>query len=356
MKNLSAELATHIAGEVTTLATCWRLERTDGWVRGFTDHDLPLVIDGLTYVAATGFLPSAIKSGAGLSVDNLDVDGFLDDDALKAEDLAAGLFDGAKIDIFLVNWADLSQGRVLLRRGSLGEVKRADNRFSAEIRGIANRLQQIAGKLYSRLCRTDLGSAECKVVLAPLTDELAIGAVSSGDTFTVPTARPTGFYTFSVCTFLTGANAGAATEVLQHNGQSIQLFTPMPRPIVIGDQMRLVAGCDKTPETCHARFGNILNSAVSRTFRAPTRSSPIQSKADVHSGRPDRRSAQLARHTVASSGVAQRRRLRLHRLHARCRPAVRRRGHDPARLPGDMAPLSRRASHVSRLQGALRGD
>lgn len=259
MKTVSAALAAHLAGEVTTLATCWRLERTDGWVRGFTDHDQPLVIDGLTYVAATGFLPSAIKSGADLSVDNLDVDGFLDDDALKAEDLTAGLFDGARIDIFLVNWADLSQGRVLLRRGWLGEVKRADNRFSAEIRGIANRLQQVAGKLYSRLCRTDLGSAECKVVLGPLTDELAISAVSSGDTFTVPTARPTGFYTFGVCTFLTGANTGAATEVLQHNGQSVQLFTPMPRPIVVGDQVRLVAGCDKTPETCHARFGNILN-------------------------------------------------------------------------------------------------
>jgi IS5 family transposase len=142
MKNVSAELAAHLDGEVTTLATCWRLERADGWVRGFTDHDRDLVFDGQTYVAATGFLPSAIKSGADLSVDNLDVDGFLDDDALRAEDLTAGLFDGARIDIFLVNWADLSQGPLLLRRGWLGEVKRADNRFSAEIRGIANRLQQ----------------------------------------------------------------------------------------------------------------------------------------------------------------------------------------------------------------------
>jgi uncharacterized phage protein (TIGR02218 family) len=88
--------------------------------RGFTDHDRNLVIDGVTYVAATGFLPSAIKSGSDLSVDNLDVDGFLDDEALKAEDLTAGLFDGARIDIFLVNWADLSQGRVLLSRGWLG--------------------------------------------------------------------------------------------------------------------------------------------------------------------------------------------------------------------------------------------
>ena len=87
MKNVSAALALHLGDEVTTLATCWRLERTDGWVRGFTDHDRNLVIDGVTYVAATGFLPSAIKSGSDLSVDNLDVDGFLDDDALKAEDL-----------------------------------------------------------------------------------------------------------------------------------------------------------------------------------------------------------------------------------------------------------------------------
>ena len=93
MKSASPALAAHLAGEVTTLATCWRLERADGWVRGFTDHDRELVVDGLTYVASTGFLPSAIKTASDLSVDNLDVDGFLDDAALKAEDLIAGLFD-----------------------------------------------------------------------------------------------------------------------------------------------------------------------------------------------------------------------------------------------------------------------
>lgn len=259
MKTLSTALAAHIDGEVTTVATCWRLERADGWVRGFTDHDRDLVVDGLPYTASTGFLPSAIKSGADLSVDNLDVDGFLDDEALKASDLTAGAYDGARIDIFVVNWADLSQGRILLRRGWLGEVKRADQRFSAEVRGVANRLQQTQGKLYSRLCRTDLGSTECTVVLGPLTDDLTISAVSAGDAFVVPTARPSGFYAFGTCTFLTGANAGGSTEVLGHVGQAITLFTPMPRPIAVGDQVRLLAGCDKTPETCHARFANIVN-------------------------------------------------------------------------------------------------
>jgi hypothetical protein len=190
MKTISAALGQHLDGEVTTLATCWRLERADGWTRGFTDHDKDLEVDGLVYTAATGFLPSAIKSGSDLSVDNLGVEGFLDDDALRPEDLTAGLFDGARIEIFLVNWADLSQGRIILRKGWLGEVKRADSRFSAEILGLANKLQQTQGILYSRLCRVDLGSPECGVDLGPLTDEYAIETVTAGDGFTaLPSTR-----------------------------------------------------------------------------------------------------------------------------------------------------------------------
>lgn len=259
MKSASPALAAHLNGEVTTLATCWRLERADGWVRGFTDHDRELVIDGLTYVASTGFLPSAIKTASDLSVDNLDVDGFLDDAALRAEDLIAGLFDGARIEVFIVNWADLGQGRLLLRKGFLGEIKRADQRFSAEIRGLSNRLQQTAGKLYSRLCRVDLGSSECGVALGPRTDTYSVTQVIAADMVRIVTARATGFFTFGKATFTTGANAGAVNEVLLHDGQTIRLFVPMPRPIVVGDQIVLVAGCDKTPETCNAKFANILN-------------------------------------------------------------------------------------------------
>ena len=83
--------------------------------------------------------------------------------------------------------------------------------------------------------------------------------MTAGDAFVVPTARPSGFYASGTCTFLSGANAGGSTEVLGQVGQAITLFTPMPRPIAVGDQVRLVAGCDKTIETCHARFANIVN-------------------------------------------------------------------------------------------------
>jgi len=41
-KTLNHALAQHLAGEVTTLATCRKITRRDGVVLGFTDHVLDL--------------------------------------------------------------------------------------------------------------------------------------------------------------------------------------------------------------------------------------------------------------------------------------------------------------------------
>jgi hypothetical protein len=53
-KTVSAALAQHLAGEVTTLATCWQITRGDGVVLGFTDHVRDFEVDGITYRAASG--------------------------------------------------------------------------------------------------------------------------------------------------------------------------------------------------------------------------------------------------------------------------------------------------------------
>ena len=76
MKTISSNFETHLAGEVTTLATCWKLSLSNGTVFGFTDYDKDMVISGLTYKASSGFTPTAVSSTSSLSVDNLDVEGF----------------------------------------------------------------------------------------------------------------------------------------------------------------------------------------------------------------------------------------------------------------------------------------
>ena len=117
MKAASSALATHLAGEVTTLASCWRVTRKDGAEFFFTDHDRDLVVDGQVYQASTGYSRTAIANDASLSVDNLDVDGVFDAATITEEALRAGRFDHAEVRVFLVNWADLSMGALKMRRG-----------------------------------------------------------------------------------------------------------------------------------------------------------------------------------------------------------------------------------------------
>jgi hypothetical protein len=168
MKAVSAALATHLAGPVTTLATCWRITRTAGMVFRFTDHDRDLVVDGEVYEASAAYSRTAISNAAGMGVDNLDVEGVFDSAAVTEEELRAGLFDQAEVRIFLVNWADPSMGILRLRRGWFGEVVLTEQGvFRTEPTGLSQALQQRIGELYSPECRADLGDHRCRVPVWP---------------------------------------------------------------------------------------------------------------------------------------------------------------------------------------------
>ncbi len=150
---------------VTTLAQVWKLTRRDGVVAGFTDHDCDLVIGGVTYRAGTGLAASEATSRFDLSVDGGDIAGALDDDILTDADLAAGRYDAAQVETWLVDWSDTSL-RVLTARGTLGEVKREGTAFIAELRGLAALLSQESGRLYTARCGADLGDGKCRINLA----------------------------------------------------------------------------------------------------------------------------------------------------------------------------------------------
>jgi uncharacterized phage protein (TIGR02218 family) len=122
MKQISLQLQAHLASEVTTLATCWKLTCHDEVTLGFTDHDVDITFDDMLYQAQTGFTPSAIESSSSLRVDNLDVEGLLSAGSVTEADIMAGKYDFAEIEIFQLNYKDLTQGCLKLRRGWLGEV------------------------------------------------------------------------------------------------------------------------------------------------------------------------------------------------------------------------------------------
>src|ERR1700750_3001062 len=106
MRPIPFALQTKLDSGVTTLARCWKLARRDGVVMGFTDHDRDLVVGGVTFRAGTGFSSSEAVSRFDLSVDGAEISGALADDSLTDADLAAGRYDAALVETWLVDWSD----------------------------------------------------------------------------------------------------------------------------------------------------------------------------------------------------------------------------------------------------------
>jgi uncharacterized phage protein (TIGR02218 family) len=266
MKLLPPALQSHLDTGTTTLAWCWRLTRNDGTRLGFTDHDRALVFDGTVFEAATGFTASEIRDALGLSVDNLEVSSALKSDSLGEDDLAAGLYDDAAVEIWRVNWADTDQ-RVLMRAGSLGEVRRSGAAFAAEVRGLAHYLQQPKGRLYQSGCDADLGDARCGIDL----DDPAFrgtGTVLAASAARLITASglaafAAGWFTRGLVTFTSGVNAGRSQEVKRHTlagaTATIELWQPMALAVAPSDTFAVAAGCDKRFATCQAKFANAVN-------------------------------------------------------------------------------------------------
>lgn len=265
MKQVSTNLAGHLASEVTTLATCWKLKRRDNTILGFTDYDRDLIIDTVMYKASTGFSPGAIDSAGSLRVDNIEVEGMISSGSITEADILAGLYDFAEIEIFGVNYMDLSQGSIKLRRGWLGEVSLHKQQFIAEVRGLTQRLTQTTGEFYSASCRASLGDSRCKVSMGAHTVTGSVTTAPSSLQF-LDTSRSeaSDLFTFGTVRFTSGANNGLSMEVKEYlytsgSGGQIILALPMPYPILAGDSYSMTKGCDKTLATCFNRFNNVVN-------------------------------------------------------------------------------------------------
>ncbi len=134
MRSIPSALQTKLDSGVTTLAHCWKLTQRDGVVQGFTDHDCDLVLGGTTYRAGTGFTASEATSRFDLSVDGAEISGALDADALTEADLAAGRYDAADVETWLVDWktawsTPMAAAHRICREIRRERPRRADNIF-----------------------------------------------------------------------------------------------------------------------------------------------------------------------------------------------------------------------------------
>ncbi len=261
-------LLEHLRTGATTVCRCWAVTRPDGVRLGFTDHDLDLTFDGLTYRAGTGLSAKALMQTTGLSVDNTEAMGALSDGAIREADIAAGRYDGAEVVALAVNWTD-PEAREITFRGHIGELRRGGGAFHAELRGLTDTLNQPIGRVYQKPCGAVLGDAACGVDLdaAGYWLEAAVTAAEADQVFVLESlpAYPDRWFERGILRVLDGAAAGLSglvkTDAAPEEGapRELVLWQSLGAAVAPGDAVRVTAGCDKRAETCREKFGNMVN-------------------------------------------------------------------------------------------------
>jgi uncharacterized phage protein (TIGR02218 family) len=253
-------LGNALTDDLTMLAICWRVVRSDGIALGFTTHDRALTVDGLRYDSAPGLVPSAIVGTDDLEVDSMDVGGALTADAITSADLAAGRYDHAAVTVFLVDWRTPDTGRQLLARGVIGDVQAgldADGGFVASLRGPTAALAVTAVESSSPECRAELGDRRCGVALR---GRVTLAVVAAAETLRLTLATEDvvlANYVEGRLRVLDGPQAGCDRRIVACDSAALLIDEPIA--LTPGTRLRLWQGCDKRFATCVQRFDNAAN-------------------------------------------------------------------------------------------------
>jgi uncharacterized phage protein (TIGR02218 family) len=205
-------------------------------------------------------LPSAVSVSDGFDADNVDVRGALTGDAITAEDLKAGRWDGAAVAIFMTDWAAPGAELLHVARGTLGEVGLVGDGFTAELKGPTAALDAPVVEQTSPECRAALGDKRCRVDMGARVRLARVTAVLSEQVVGVDAAEPSvNAYGHGRLRWIGGRNSGLVSDVRASAGNEVTLREAPVFAPAAGDLVELSEGCDRRFETCVARFGNGVN-------------------------------------------------------------------------------------------------
>ncbi|SFZ85871.1 phage conserved hypothetical protein BR0599 [Devosia enhydra] len=266
MRVFADTFADHIASGATTLATCWRIARSDGVVLGFTDHDRPLAFEGTDFLPTSGLEGGEVARKLGAQIDTGEVAGVIASDAIAEADILLGRYDGARVETYRVNWR-APETRALMAVATIGEIVREDGAFRAELRSGQAALGRVSGRICQPLCDAELGDARCGVdVSAPaLRAELEVLAVL--DRYRLQVAGLSGFapgwFTLGRAQWTSGGRSGIVDRIISQSRQGeadvLGFAEPVGERVVAGDLLVVIAGCDRRFATCREKFANAVN-------------------------------------------------------------------------------------------------
>lgn len=255
---------------------------------GFTSNsrDITLSWHSMTFKSAVGINPSSVAHSLSEAT-QMEVTGIYQDTIFKRDDVIAGKWDYADIEVFSACWDNPSLGELVHFKGNLGEFKDYSIYFTAEGRGLLSRLSQDTTIVSSRSCRVNefrdatcghtastvtIDSVTYDIVYTNIAPNLAVSnnpmkiAVNksywTGQSPAKP-LPPNGFFINGVIECTTGKNAGVRREILLNQASAgtvinFKFKRPFPYNYLSTDRFTITAGCNRTVEDCR-KYGNIIN-------------------------------------------------------------------------------------------------
>lgn len=246
------------AHELEALASFWRIHRRDGVTLGFTTHDRDLWLDGVCHRAAPGMVPSTIRRTAGLDDDGVDVEGVLAHDAIATDDLADGRFDGASVEIGVLDWEN--GDHAVLYRGTIGMVSEDGAGFTAALRSAKSALDADPLPRTSPTCRAAFCGPGCTLPATRFIHEVMTSSIDWANNSLRFTGGPAAdIMRDGWLRWLDGPQAGLTMQVVSVTDVDVRLDVPLDPALTIGTRALLREGCDHTIASCADRYGNAAN-------------------------------------------------------------------------------------------------
>ena len=212
MSTITAARLAYKASNATTDAQCVRIERVDGVILRLTDATENLVMSkyidrsgveqslpsDVTYVS-TAYTATSTASGQNFDPGTVDLDGVLSSAGVSRSDMLKGLYDQARIFVFITDYTTPVEDEEKITAGFYGESELKDGVFSTTFRSLAEVMTTRTGYSYSPMCTAKLGDSRCKVQVSALawvtlTSYNTTGSRDASTGHVVKPTSQTGFY------------------------------------------------------------------------------------------------------------------------------------------------------------------
>ena len=274
MRTASAALIAFLAAtraqkdSAVLMADCYTFTLRTGTVLTYTNADLPVVMNGTTFLANSLLVDGlTYKCAVGLDVDKQQVT-----IAARPTDTIGGipflvavrngLLDGCEVQrdrAFLSAWGTAPIGGVTLFKGRVSTID-SIGRTTAQITVASDLVLldiDMPRNLYQPTCNHVLFDSGCGLVKNAFGSAGTVGAGASA--VMVPWPAASSVYAQGTITFTSGANTGTTANIKSATAIALTLSYPLPNVPAAGDGFTAYQGCDHTLATCKTKFANSTN-------------------------------------------------------------------------------------------------